>query len=194
MLYSAVLNGKNQSSTSSFNVIYRSPTTIKVNLTYAAAAAGAKENILAWILKNGTVLAAFVGINGKGMNLTSSASGMSPNTIVEGVFAGYYQEIEAEMNQGYYGTSQYFHATGTQSVTIGGKSLTVTDYALNSPNETVNICGVTSTFQTFVLDIGTPSGASFPLATKYGASGTGTFQGQATTFDFMVTLTGFTVA
>jgi hypothetical protein len=194
MLYSAVLNGKNQSSTSSFNVIYRSPTTIKVNLTYASSAAGAKENILAWILKNGTAIAAYVGINGKGMNLTSSVGGMSPNTMVEGVFAGYYQEIEADMNQGYYGASQYFHATGTRSVTIGGNSVTVTDYTINSPNETVNICGTTSTFKTFVLEIGTPSGASFPLTTKYGASGTGTFQGTATTFDFMITLTGFTVA
>jgi hypothetical protein len=140
-----------------------------------------------WILKNGTTLA----VNFAGQNFTgSTASG-----FITGAFAGFYQEIEVGQQQSFYsGASQFFHSTGTSSVTIGANKVTVTNYAANSLPETVTACGSTSTYSAFSLSIGTPSGTTFPIVTNLHFAGTSTVNGSPSSYDVSVQVTDFTIA
>jgi hypothetical protein len=166
-------------------VIYRSATTIKVNNSFNSGTTS--EQMTLWILKNGTALA----VNFAGQNLT----GIEANGFITGAFAGFYEEIDIGQQQSFYaGSSQYFHSTGTSSVTIGSNKVTVTNYALNSLPETVNSCGTISTYSAFTLSIGTPSGTSFPIVTNMHFVGTSTVNGSPNNFDVSIQVTAFTVA
>jgi hypothetical protein len=166
-------------------VIYRSTTTIKVNSTFTAA--GNSEQTTLWILKNGTVLA----VNIAGQNIT----GAETSGVLEGSFAGFYEEIDIGQQQSFYSTdSQYFHSTGSSSVTIGLNTLTVTNYALNSLPETVDSCGTLTNYTAFALSIGTPSGTSFPIVTNLQFAGTSTVNGAQNSFNVTEQVTAFLVA
>ncbi|MDA4117882.1 MAG: hypothetical protein OK455_06005 [Thaumarchaeota archaeon] len=186
-------------STATFKVIYRSATTIKVNTTFSSTSASgsANETFTAWILKNGTAIAVYANIGGHAMNYTTSTSqfGLTPSTLLAGAFSGFYEEIEVGGNQGFYASAtQYFHSTGTSSVTIGSNHLTVTNYALNAASEAVLFCGSSSTYTTFVLQIGTPTGTNFPLVTNLQLAGSTTSNGNPTTFSYILQLTAFSLA
>jgi hypothetical protein len=156
-----------------------------VNSSFSTS--GANEQTTLWILKNGTVLAAEIA----GQNLT----GVAVNGFVAGAFAGFYEEIDIGQQQSFYSTaSQYFHSTGTNSVTIGSNKLTVTNYALNSLPETVNSCGTLDNYTAFTLSIGTPSGTSFPIVTNLHFAGTSTVNGSPNSFDVSIQVTAFSVA
>jgi hypothetical protein len=185
LTFSSTSQGKTINSTASFLVIYRSTTTIKVNSSFTAA--GNSEQTTLWILKNGTVLA----VNIAGQNLTGTES----SSILEGSFAGFYEEIDIGQQQSLYSTdSQYFHSTGTTSVTIGLNTLKVTNYALNSLPETVNSCGTVNNYTAFTLSIGTPSGTSFPIVTNLQFAGTSTVNGAQNPFNVSEQVTAFSVA
>lgn len=145
------------------------------------------ERITVWILKNGTAVA----VNLAGQNFTGSTA----NSFITGAFAGFYEEIDIGQQSSFYsGASQYFHSTGTSSVTIGSNKVTVTNYALNSLPETVNSCGTTSNYTAFTLSIGTPSGTNFPIATNLHFAGTSTVNGTPNSFDVSIQVTAFSVA
>lgn len=185
LTFSSTSGGTTTNTTASFNVIYRSATTIKVNTTFGSGAN--TERITAWILKNGTTLA----VNLSGQNFT----GTTANGFITGAFAGFYQEIEVGQQQSFFsGASQYFHSTGTSSVTIGANTVTVTNYAANSLPETVTACGSTATYTAFSLSIGTPSGTTFPIVTNMHFAGTTTVNGSPSSFDYSVRVTAFTLA
>jgi len=185
LTFSSTSAGKTSNSTATFNVIYRSATTIKVNNTFGSGTT--TERITVWILKNGTALAA----NIAGQNFTGSTA----NSFITGAFGGFYEEIGVGQQQSFYsGASQYFHSTGTSSVSIGSNTVSVTNYALNSLSETVNSCGTLSNYTAFTLAIGTPSGTNFPIATNLHFAGTSTVNGTPSSFDVSIQVTGFTVA
>jgi hypothetical protein len=175
--------------TASFNVVYRSATTDKVTTTFNTGTENASET--AWILKNGTTIAVYISAGAQGFNETGSEA----NTMIVGVFAGFYEEIEIGGNQGLYAAeSQYFHSTGTSVVTIGGSQVTVKNYVANSANEVVNVCGSSSTYTNFALAIGTPSGTNFPIVTSLAIAGSTTENGSPTNFNYSLHLTAFQVA
>jgi hypothetical protein len=156
-----------------------------VNTTFGSGATS--QEMTAWILKDGTTLA----VNVLGQNFT----GPTANSFITGAFAGFYQEIEVGQQQSFYSSaSQFFHSTGTSSVTIGANKVTVTNYAANSLPETVEACGSTSTYTAFSLSIGTPSGTSFPIVTSMHFAGTSTVNGSPSSFDISIQVTSFTLA
>jgi hypothetical protein len=183
--FSDITGGKTNNITSSFNVVYRSSSTIKVTSTFAST--NTSETITAWILKNGTTLAVSVA----GQNFTGTAA----SSFIIGAFSGFYEEIAVGGQQSFYSSaSQYFHSTGTSTATIGTNKVTVTNYAANSPNEAVTVCGTTSTYTTFSLSIGTPSGTTFPLVTNLQLAGTTDVNGTPTSFAYTLQVTAFTLA
>ena len=145
------------------------------------------EKITAWILKNGETLAVSVA----GQNYT----GGTTSVFISAAFAGFYQEIEVAQQQSFYSSAtQYFHSTGTSSVTIGTNLVTVTTYAANSLPEVLNVCGNSATYTAFSLSIGTPSGTTFPIVTSFHYAGTSTVNGSPSSFDARVQVTALTLA
>lgn len=185
LTFTSTSGGKTSNSTATFNVIYRSATTIKVNNTFGSGTTS--ERITVWMLKDGTALA----VNLAGQNFT----GAEANSFVIGAFGGFYEEIGVGQQQSFYsGAAQYFHSTGTSKVTIGSNTVTVTNYALNSLPETVNSCGTISNYTAFTLSIGTPSGTNFPIATNLHFTGTSTVNGTPNSFDVSIQVSAFAVA
>ena len=156
-----------------------------MNNTFTTGSTSEKTTL--WISKNGTAIA----VNFAGQNITGSAA----NGFITGAFAGFYEEIDVGQQQSFYSSaSQYFHSTGTASVTIGSNKVTVTNYALNSLPETVDSCGTISNYTAFALSIGTPSGTTFPIVTNLHFAGTSTVNGSPNNFDVSIQVTAFTVA
>lgn len=182
--YNGTSSGQSFNSVSSYNTIYTSSTTIKLNITYAAS--GSNINYLVWIQTNGNVLAADV----SGYNLT----GASAQSVVTGIFTSFFL-LQTDLGT-YSGllSSGYFHSTGTSTVTIGQTTMKVTNYAAASLPETYTDCGITSTLQAFTLQVGTPPGTSTPLLTYLNESGSTTQNGQTTSFDITLKLVALTVA
>ena len=122
-------------------------------------------------------------------------TGAAASGMIAGVLAGFYEEIAVGGNQAFYqAESQYFHSTGTSTVSIGSNQVKVTNYAANSPNEVVNDCGSTATYTTFTLAVGTPSGTTFPVVTSFQFAGSQTVNGTLQNFAYSLQLTAFTVA
>jgi len=176
-------------STSTFNVVYRSATTDKV--TVSSTLGGTTTTETAWVLKNGTTIAVEISAGGQSFNETGTAA----TGMIAGVMAGFYIEVEVGQSQAFYAAeTQYFHSTGTSTVTIGSNQVKVTNYAANSANELVNECGSSFTYTSFALSIGTPSGTSFPLVTNLQVSGSETVNGAVQNLNYSIKLTAFTVA
>jgi hypothetical protein len=164
--------------------LYTSSTTYKITLNYAVGAGTQNQTSTAWILKNGTVLA----VNFAGQNVT----GASAQTMVAGLFAGFSEEVFASSQLSTYTASQYFHSTGTSSVTIGSNSLTVTNYAANKLPQTITLCsGDVSTLTGFKLSVGTPRGTTFQLVTDFEIAGSSSSNGQSSQFNLVVKVVSF---
>jgi hypothetical protein len=147
------------------------------------------ETDTAWILKNGTAIAVDVSVDGQSMNETGSFA----NTLV--ALGGFYDEIVFDQNPALFtNDTQYFHSTGTSTVTIGGSNVTVTTYVANLSDEVVSSCGNTSVYGTFSMSMGTPIGATFPLVTNLEEDASTTVSGNTTTVDVGLQMTAFTVA
>jgi len=127
--------------------------------------------------------------------LGAPETGTAATGMIAGVMAGFYIEVEVGQSQAFYAAeTQYFHSTGTSTVTIGSNQVKVTNYAANSANELVNECGSSFTYTSFALSIGTPSGTSFPLVTNLQVSGSETVNGAVQNLNYSIKLTAFTVA
>lgn len=182
--YSGTANGQSINYTASYNVLYATSSTIKVNLTYSSSSG--TESITAWLSTSGTVIAA----EEDGYNLTGSeASGM-----VVGLFAGFVVEVEAGQSIPYYSSTSQWESTGTSTVTIGTTGFTVTNYQFSSYPVTVTTCSGTSTLTAFSLSIGTPPGTTYQVVTTLNEAGSTTVNGQTENFDFTLTLTSLTVS
>lgn len=164
----------------SYNTVYTSASTYKVNITYSTS--GETGSTLAWILKNGTIVAADV----SGYNVTGSEA----QDFAVGIFAGFIEQIEVDSQLSQNTVSTYFHSTGTSTVTIGNVSMQVTTWAANTLPETTNVCGVTSTITAFSLEVGTPPGASSPLVVYEHIAGSS----DGSNYDVTITITSFTLA
>lgn len=173
--------------TESFSTVYVSSTTYKVNINYNAQ--GEALTYSAWILKSGAIVGLYASVNGQGFNYTGSES----QDFAVGIFAGFILQIDADNAQSTY--SSYAHSTGTSTVTIGTQKLTVTNYsATNLPITEPECNGQTSTITALSFSVGTPSGASAPLATNFHYAGsTNLGNGQTDTISETMQVTSFTL-
>jgi hypothetical protein len=170
--------------TESYNTIYASSTTYKVNVSLAAQ--GENVTYTAWILKNGTVLA----INVEGYNLTGSEA---QENVFE-VFAGFTEQIQADSEISQYTAPNDFHSTGTSTVSVGPTEITVTTYAANTLPETLGSCGSTTTLTAYSISVGTPQGTTSPLIIYEHIAGSETVNGTTTFLDLTLQITSITLA
>jgi hypothetical protein len=183
------VNGTASNFTASYNVLYASSTTYKVDITDVLPTK--TYDTTAWFLKDGTV----IGLQINQFNLNSSAS-----SSFQTYFSLWEKDILFGQTIDMYAPSSYLHSTGTSTVTAGPTTLTVTNYAPNSLPETIPGCsGQSLTLTSGKLSVGTPSGSSYPLATYLGIAGSettaGTSGGLSTvTYNFVSQITSITVA
>lgn len=194
----AALNGKQvYASSQSFDVVYRSPTTYKVdstsNLTGSVAQGASYTSYTSWILANGTALAVYGATDGQpGYNQT----GASANTILEqSALSGFYLGVSFSQGVGYFANeSEFLHPNGTSTVTLGQNKLTATTY-VPALGVTYAYCGLEAvTYDSYYLEVGTPQGATTPLVTNLAYSGTLTVNGTTSAIDYAFETTAFTVA
>jgi hypothetical protein len=186
MSYSGTSNGTSYNTTAMYTTVYDSASTYKINMTFTYGSTNETSTI--WILKNGTTLA----VDEAGYNLTGAMS----SEIEVGFFAGFSAEAGAAAQLSTYTASNYFHSTGTSSVTIGSNTFKVTNYAANSLPETIMPCGGTAlTLNTYTLAVGTPTGSTAPLVTLMQISGSeaNSSGGGSTSISYTIQLTGLTV-
>lgn len=168
----------------SYSTIYVSSTTYKVSVTLAEGSTNLVETV--WILKDGVAVA----VNVAGQNYTGSTA----QEFIIGVFAGFTLQVQADSQIGSYTASNYFHATGTSTVSIGPTKVSVTTYAANSLPETMVGCGETTTLTAYSFSVGTPQGASSPLVTYENFAGSEVSNGVTTNFNYILQVTSITIA
>ena len=182
--YNGSSNGQSFNGTSSYNVVYASASTIKVNVNYNAGSQS--EALTAWILRsNGT----FIAVDTSGTNIT----GIAGQGIAEGTFAGFIIEIESGQSLSSLTSTSQFHSTGTSTVTLGPTKMTVTNYAANAFPMTVTTCTGSTSLTAFSLSAGTPPGTSFQLITSFREAGSSTFSGQTSSVNYVLAVTSVTV-
>jgi hypothetical protein len=182
-----ITSGTSQSNlTESFTRVYASATTYKVTVSSSANGQVTPPET-AWILKSGTVLAINVG----GQNITGTIA----QTMIIGVFAGFSAEVQAGNQLSTYTALQYFHTTGTASVTIGSSTFAVTNYAANKLPQTITDCvtGATTNLTAYKLSVGTPNGTSYKVVTYMQLAGSSTNNGQQTSFNYVIQIVSLTV-
>jgi hypothetical protein len=180
-------SGSTQSNlTESYTTVYASATTYKVTITSSENSQSTPPETV-WILKNGTVLA----ISVEGQNLTGSIA----QTMIVGVFAGFSAEVQAGSQLSTYTANQYFHSTGTSSVTIGSSTFTVTNYSANTLPQTITDCltGSTTNLTAYKLSVGTPTGTSYKVVTYMQIAGSSTINGQTVDTDYIIQVVSLTV-
>ena len=135
---------------------------------------------------NGNVEWVYTNYQGIG-GINSTAGG---DTTLIGAFAEF--EAEANTNPTYSNAllTQYFHSTGTGSVSIPDVTIDYTTYAANNPNETFNSCGNSFTYNAFNVEIGTIQGTSLQVLVSAHVKGVS----NGTQFDYTITLTGAALA
>jgi hypothetical protein len=171
--------------TESYSTIYVSSTTYKINITTSEAGHSFGETL--WILKSGTLVA----INVSGQNLT----GTEAQGLIVGAFAGFTEQVQADSEIGQYTAANYFHSTGTSTVSIGPTQVSVTTYAANTlPITTTDCSGDVTTLTAFSLSVGTPHGANLPLVTHESLAGSTVTNGETSNFDVELGVTSITVA
>lgn len=184
-------SGSSSSSPSSYSFVesyatdYVSSTTYKVTITLAEGSTNLMETV--WLLKDGTAVA----IDVAGYNITGSEAQES----IVGAFAAFTLQIQADSLINAYTAANFFHSTGTSTVSIGPTKVSVTTYAANNLPETETYCGSTPTTLTaFSFSVGTPQGSSAPLVTNENIAGSEVVDGQTTTFQYLLQVTSITVA
>lgn len=166
--------------TASYNVVYVSSTTIKVDVNYQSSAA--TEALTVWVGLNGTI----VGVNAFGSNLT----GTEGSDLTVGLFFAFVIEADTSTSVPYFNASSQWESVGTSQVTLGPTTMTVTNYQFSSYPVTITSCGGQSeTFTGFSVSIGTPPGTSYQLITKLYEAGT--FSG--TQGEYSIEITSVTV-
>jgi hypothetical protein len=179
-------SGTTQTSlTESYTEAYASATTFKVNMVNVEA--GQNQTTTAWISRDGTVLA----IDEAGTNVTGAIA----QELVVGLFAGFSAEVEAGSQLSTYTATQFFHTTGTSSVTIGSNTFTVTNWAANTLPQTITSCppGTSTNLTAYKLSVGTPKGSSYDIVTYMQIAGTSTSNGQSANIDYVIQVVSLTV-
>ena len=186
---SGVSSGQSYNTTASYNVVYHSATTYKVNVNVQSGSNALTYTI--WVHNDGTVVAVEFTVSGYSQNLTGSqASG-----IAVGALAEFTLQIQADSQIAYYTNTGYFHTTGTSTVQLGPTSVHVTTYAANSLPTTITSCGSTTTLTAYSFSVGTPQGASQPLVTYENFAGSYTdAQGHSGSFNYVQQVTAITLA
>lgn len=176
--------------TESYNTVYSSSSTYKININFNAAGTAIQYTV--WILKTGALVAVDLVTNNYSQNYT----GAQAQEFGASVFSGFIVQIQADSQLNTYTASNYFHSAGTSSVSIGPTKMTVTNYVANTLPVTLNNCdGTTSTLTTYALSVGTPPGANAPLVTyEHFAGSTTETNGQVDTYNEIIQVTSITVA
>lgn len=184
--------GQTGNATGSFDVLYRSATTYKVMTNESLTENGTTttETATAWILKNGTVLAVAM----RALGVPENETGSDAYVAFGGFMGAFDEEVALGANQSLYTDSHYFHSTGNSRVTIGGQSLVVTTYTLNSPDEEVAGCNATSAYYLDTASIGIPAGTTVPVLSSLDADLSITSVSGTTTLDVSIRLLAFVVA
>ena len=189
--YQGAVNGTASSFTASYQVLYVSSTTYKVNITYVLPSKA--EMTTVWLLKDGTV----IGLEIKGYDFNDSASQTFQNYFgLWRTALGLNQQIET------YTSSSFLKSTGTSTVTLGPSTFTVTNYTATSLPETIPGCNGESLTVTTAgsFSVGTPiGGSSYPLVIDFEIAGSEVTVGisgtpSTTTFSFTCQITSVTVA
>jgi hypothetical protein len=94
----------------------------------------------------------------------------------------------------YFTDAQYFHSTGTASMTFGPTTFDVTTYVANTTPETFNACGNVFTLDQWTLQLGTPPGTSAIFVTYIHSEGSDVVNGVTESNNFTLALTFLTVA
>lgn len=169
--------------TESYNVVSSNSSAITVNLTYQG---NVTANYGVVVSSNGDLLS--LSMNGSSIPISYGSA------LAIGIFAGFIFEIDYVDSLSNFTQVLQFHSTGSSTVTIGSVSIPVTTYAANSLPVTTSTCGGTDTLTAFSLSAGTPSGASLPLVTSATLAGSGTSNGETSTYNISVQVIGLTIA
>ncbi len=165
--------------TASYNVVYVSSSTIKVDVNYQTSQG--TEALTVWVNLNGTV----VGVNDNGYNLTGSEG----SDMTVGLFFAFVIEADTSTSIPYFNASSQWESVGTSQVTLGPTTMTVTNYQFSSYPVTITSCSSSETFSAFSVSIGTPPGTSYQLITKLYEAGD--FSG--TQGEYSIEITSITV-
>ena len=176
-----------------YTVAYASATTLKVSVAYDTQASTSTvyaEQLTAWVLRNGTILAVYTPSAGStGANLT----GTTGQQFVLGVFAGFFAEANDGQSLVDYTSSSSVHSTGTSKVTLGPTTMTVTNYVSTGIDTISNTC-TSDSLQSLSLSVGKPAGSGFDLITHLVESGSFTSGGTTTTGTVELQIESVTVA
>jgi len=198
------LNITSQSTTTmesfSYLVIPQSGGLSEVNVTDTVGRNTTSEavNDQAWVnigSKSVINMSQFVIENGVKHNL-GNYTGVSAETEFVPVmeqFTAYNTDYGAEYYS-YYTSSQYFHSTGTASMTFGPTTFDVTTYVPNSTPETFNACGNSFTLDQWTLELGTPPATSAIFVTYIHSVGSEVVNGVPESNNFTMALTSLTLA
>jgi hypothetical protein len=144
-----------------------------------------------YVLKNGSLAAITETRGGQNLNLTGSEAPEIGREIL-GAFVFQAQLID---NLGTYTETNSFHSIGSSMVSIGSNTIAGTTYVANILPETITNCdGSTSDLTAFSITVGTPAGATYPLAVSTHYAGSTTSGGVTTTSNIYVQVTAVAVA
>lgn len=177
-------NGTASSITASYNVLYVSSTTYKVDLAYKTSSVSGIATL--WLLKDGTVEA----LNLAGHNITQDAS-----MYFQLYFSLWETELVYEQLITTSTAYSYFHSTGTSTVTVGPTTFAVTTYTANTTPETIQSCnGDSLTLASGSFSVGTASGSNYPLIISINIAGSETTSGVSSTISFVSQINSASVA
>jgi hypothetical protein len=91
--------------------------------------------------------------------------GAQAKSFFDGLFALFGLEYSYGAYLGVLTSSNYFHSTGTSSMTFGSATFAVTTWVANSLPISVNECGYTANITAYTLEVGTPPGTSLSFIT-----------------------------
>jgi len=177
--------------TISFNLVYVSATTYKVNAAYIQN--GVRSAATMWILKSGVVEAMYVTVdNGVTVDKNYTNSNAVTNYLVKLLApVETYSQFGAELTS----YSSYFQSTGTSPMTIGTNTFTVTNYTSISPNVDIPSCdGYTYALTTYQMSVGAPAGSTYEIEPYMELVGSSTSASGTNTFDYTIQITALTVA
>jgi hypothetical protein len=169
-------NGYSGDVTSTYEVVYASATTYKVNVNLTSG--GTTADYTVWALRNGSAIAVYT----NGQNYTGSYA----STFYEGAMAAFLVELEFSSPQFLpaFTSGLFVHETDHYTSTLGQAQVDFTDYAPSSLPLQIDQCGVTTDFSTYMLQTGTVSGFSGTLLTNIDISGSFTANGTTENVDF----------
>jgi len=147
---------KDQNSTFSYQSTVVSSGIYDVNITFASS--GSTESGLARVDSNN---ASVISVTFSGYTF----SGPQAKSFFDGLFALFGLEYTYGGYEGILTNSGYFHSTGSQQMTFGQTSFSVTTWVANSLPLSVNQCGYSADLTAYTLQVGSPPGSSLNFIT-----------------------------